>query len=88
MITFHNELPLDHTKSLTYIAKKWAYDIYAYDEGTARLNEVTQYPLCMFNTNLEYYIEDAWRSIGEHLSSEGREINIPVGKTYMELAHG
>jgi len=77
MITFHNELPLDHTKSLTYMAKKWAYDIYAYDEGTAR-----------FNTDLDYYIECAWRSIGEHLSSEGREINIPVGKTYTELSYG
>jgi hypothetical protein len=29
MITFHNELPLDHTKSLTYLAKKWSHDIYA-----------------------------------------------------------
>ena len=33
MITFHNELPLDHTKSLTYLAKKWSYDIYATDSN-------------------------------------------------------
>lgn len=85
MITFHNELPLDHTKSLTYLAKKWSYDIYAYDEGTARI---------FYRTDSNYYIEKAWQSIGEHLWAEGRKVNVPVDKTYMcfadllELSHG
>ena len=74
MIVFKGELPLDHSRSLTYLAKKWAYDIYAYDEGTAR-----------FNTNLDYYLECAWRSIGEHLWSEGLKVNVPVEATYSSL---
>ena len=74
MIVFHDELPLDHSRSLTYLAKTGAYDIYAYDEGTAR-----------FTTNLDYYLECAWRSIGEHLWSEGLKVNVPVEATYSSL---
>ena len=74
MIVFQDELPLDHSRSLTYLAKKWAYDIYAYDEGTER-----------FNKNLDYYLECAWRSIGEHLWSEGLKVTVPVGATYSSL---
>ena len=85
MIVFHDELPLDHSRSLTYLAKKWAYDIYAYDEGTTRLNKVKQYPLCIFYTDLDYYLECAWRSIGEHLWSEGLKVNVPVEATYSSL---
>ena len=76
MITFHNELPLDHTKSLTYIAKKWAYDIYADEEGTARI---------FYMTDSNYYLEKAWQSIGEHLWAEGLKVNVPVGDTYSGL---
>ena len=74
MIVFQDELPLDHSRSLTYLAKKWAYDIYAYDDGTSR-----------FNTKLDYYLECAWRSIGEHLWSEGLKVNVPVEATYSSL---
>ena len=85
MIVFQDELPLDHSRSLSYMAKKWAYDIYADEEGTVRLNKVKQYPLCMFYTDLDYYLEEAWKSIGEHLWSEGHKVIVPVGATYSSL---
>ena len=76
MIVFQGELPLDHSRSLTYLAKKWAMDIYAYDEGTARI---------FYKTDSNYYLETAWRSIGEHLWAEGLKVNVPVGDTYSSL---
>jgi hypothetical protein len=77
MITFHNELPLDHTKSLRKIVMHWAVDIYLDEEGTGN-----------FFRDRAYYEESAWNSLWQHLSSEDKEVNVPVGKTYWELAHG
>ena len=76
MIVFQDELPLDHSRSLSYIAKKWAYDIYADEEGTAKI---------FYMTDSNYYLEKAWQSIGEHLWAEGLKVNVPVGDTYSGL---
>jgi hypothetical protein len=52
-------------------------DIYLDEEGTGN-----------FFRDRAYYEESAWKSLWQHLSSEDKEVNVPVGKTYWELAHG
>lgn len=71
MITFYNELPLDHQPSLDIIAKNYANN-YDEDEFTTE--------------DWDYLYEKAWNSIGENLWSEGHMINIPVDKTFLALA--
>ena len=59
MITFKNELPMDHESSLNDIAKNFA-TLYDEDEFTTE--------------DWDYLYEQAWNSIEEHLQSEGLEM--------------
>ena len=53
MITFYNELPLDHKKPLHDLMEKWAIDIYYDIDSDDRLS-----------FNEDYCKEQAWDSIG------------------------
>ena len=75
MITFYNELPLDHKKSLSCLLDKCAGKVY--DKGSHKVSH--------YEVNYCYEYEQAWNSIGEHLWNEGHIINIPVGKTFWEI---
>ena len=74
MITFYNELPLDHKKPLHDLMEKWAINIYYDIDSDDRLN-----------FSRDYCREQAWDSIGEHLWYEGLCVNVPVGKTFVQL---
>ena len=80
MITFYNELPLDHKKSLTSLAFKWADEIYEERHGDS-FDSDNEYAIY----DGDYCYEQAWNSMGKHLWNEGHMINIPVDKTFLEL---
>ena len=73
MITFYNELPLDHKKSLSCLIDKWADEVY--DKGSHIIS----------HHEIDYCYEQAWNSMGKHLWNEGHMINIPVDKTFLQL---
>ena len=63
MITFKNELPMNHEKSIEHIVSIWSMDMYEHDEEMG-----------IVKPNLDYCTEISWNSIEEHLQSEGLEM--------------
>ena len=60
MITFKNELPMNHKKALQHIVYSWSIDMYEHDKERG-----------IVKPNLDYCIETSWNSMEEHLESEG-----------------
>ena len=60
MITFKNELPMDHEKSIEQIVSSWSIDMYEHDKEMG-----------IVKPNLDYCTEVSWNSVEEHLESEG-----------------
>ena len=67
MITFKNELPMDHEKSIQHIVSSWSIDMYEHDKEMG-----------VVKPNLDYCTETSWSSIEEHLESEGLKMECIV----------
>ncbi len=60
MITFKNELPMDHEKSIQHIVYNWSKDMFEHDKEMG-----------IVPPNIDYCREISWNSVEEHLESEG-----------------
>ena len=60
MITFNNELPINHEQSLQHIVNIWAIDMHEYDTN-----------LGLVNPNIDHCRETSWNALEEQLSGEG-----------------
>ena len=67
MITFKNELPMDHEKSIQRIVYKWANELLLEEFKAPTSNEVYKKE----GMNRDQAEETSWNSIEEHLESEG-----------------
>ena len=67
MITFKNELPMNHEKSIQHIVYRWAHELLIQEFKEPTDNKVYEESAM----HIDHAKETSWNSIEEHLQSEG-----------------